>query len=181
MFGKANWPLSCANHTAGFTSHKGDTRIPRRLIVTVELSGCSGRENGSVPCCLLRSREEYCTYARHCEVSYPRGHKSSGIGINYQTHTHTHRALCAHNTIPPRTYNLCSRLLFLLFVWTLQFSLALPTLVSMFIVFRCSGVKISRLSGWGIQWVPLQLHKVYFGIMSHLLSVSVIAKLFLYT
>ena len=114
MFDKANRPLSCANHSAGFTSHTGGIRIPTRLILKVESGGCYGRDDGSAFCCMLRSREEYCTYWRHYAVSYPRG-STVCWGINYQTHaqththTHTHTILCAHYTFPIRTYNLCNR------------------------------------------------------------------------
>jgi hypothetical protein len=102
MFDKANSPSNCANHTAGFSTQKGGTRIPKRLIVKVESDGCSGRVDGSTSCCVIRSREEYRTNSRHCTVFYSRGHQFGGIGMNYQTHTqytrtrtmHVHATLC---------------------------------------------------------------------------------------
>jgi len=54
MFDKANLPLICTNHTAGFSRQKRGTGIPTRLIVKVESGGCSGRDDASVfaACCV---------------------------------------------------------------------------------------------------------------------------------
>ena len=87
MFDKANRPSICTNHTAGFTGQKGGTRIPTRLIVKVESGSCSGRDDATATCCMLRSWEKYCTYSRKYVVPYPRGYQCGCIWINYKRNT----------------------------------------------------------------------------------------------
>jgi hypothetical protein len=70
MFDKANWPFSCANHTAGFSGQKCGKRITTRLILKYEPVGWSGRVDGSASCCMMRSQEEYRTNSRHHAVFY---------------------------------------------------------------------------------------------------------------
>ena len=140
-FDKVNWPSSCANHTVGFSGRKGRTRILTRLIVKVESGRCSGRVDGSASCCMLRSREEYYTYSRHYAVSYPRGHQCGGIGINYPPpHTHTQSYMCTHHYSSSYLQSL-EPAVCLLFVCTLQFSLLLATVVSVFVMCGARALK----------------------------------------
>ena len=89
----------------------------------------------------------------------------------------THTVICAHNSSSPYVQFLRPTAC-LLFVSTLQFSLALASVVSLSIRFRCSSVKMSRLGAWESQWCPPQLQMVYFGIVPLLHSVSDITNYF---
>jgi len=91
---------------AGFSGQKGGTQILTRLIVKLESGGCCDHVDGSASCCMMRSREEYRTNSWHYAVFYSWGHQCGGLGMNYLTHTHT--IVCAHNTISPRMYSVCS-------------------------------------------------------------------------
>jgi len=167
MFDKANWASSCANHTAGFSAQKGGTRIPTRLLVKVESSGCSGRVDGSQSCCMMRSREEYRTNSRSYAVFFSRGHQCGGIGMNYLTPTiHTHIA-CARNTISPRTYTVCSRPLACCCTES-RHTVALlcschftRNCCLSFIRLRCMNDKISWLGRWASQWPPPQIFGIF--------------------
>ena len=93
MLDRAHWPSNCASHTGAFYSPKRGTRIPTRLILAVELGGCSSRLGGSAFCCVdkkITSSQYQC----------------DGININYQTHM---CIIYAHYTLFLLYVNFCSR------------------------------------------------------------------------
>ena len=61
---------------------------------TISVVGCV---DGWASCCKMHLHKEHRTCSKHYAVSYSQGHQCGGIGINYQTHTH--RVICAHNTL----------------------------------------------------------------------------------
>ena len=90
-----------------------------------------------------------------------------GIGIENQTHTHTHththkhthNCMCTQHYYSVYTQSLYWPHACLLSVlrhtdYTLQFSLALATAVSVFVMLWCSDVKISWLGAWASRWHP---------------------------
>jgi hypothetical protein len=130
---------------------QGSPGLMSRLWGTKGLSirpGCIGTIRALTQCVSINeSREVYRTYSR--------GHQCGGTCIIYQTHTHSY--LCTQHSIPLHVYSLCSRphacclSVSHLTVYTLQFSLALLTALS---VFKSLDIKISWLGGWASQWCP---------------------------
>jgi len=136
MFNKANWPPSCANHTAGFSGQKGGTQIPKQLIVKVKSVSCSDHVDGSASCCMMRLW----------------GHQCGGIGMNYLTHTihmHTHNCMCtqqyfsAYLNCQYRPLSCCCTEI----TSHTDFTLQLP-LLSVFIRLWCMDDKLSSLRRW---------------------------------
>ena len=101
-----------------------------------------------------------------CKILQYKFYKSMLVQVSNTGHTHTRSYICTQHYFSPYVQFLQRAACLLLVclrhtVFTLLFSLALATTVSLFIRFWRSDVKIFRLAGWASQCPPHPLSSLH--------------------